>query len=175
MPKKSKAELLGIIDRIISMSNDDHLTNKEIEVALRDEGYDISRESIRRTVKSNRQIAKELKKTREETVALVDTIRDTPATDINEATTDFLISKVFEYAKKIDDMEFKDLPELSRFVKDMTNSKAKLASLRMKYQTVYRKVTADILSSLRKALEGKPELYEELAKVVSALEVPDEF
>lgn len=173
MSKKSKAELFGLIERIVQMSNVDHLSCEDIEQKLRAEGYDISREAIRRTVKSNKSIADELMKTREETMALVDAIRDNPGTDINEATLDFLISKAFEFTKSIEAMNFKDLPELATFVSRMTRAKTQLAKLRLDHDTMFEKIRSAFMQQLREELKNMPDLCERIQEVAMRIKAED--
>lgn len=171
---RTKAELLGLVERVVAMYEQDHMTIMEIEAALRGEGYDISRESIRKTVKKNRTIARELEKARTETAALIDTIRSNPSTDVNEATADFLIAKSFEFVKQIEEVDFKDLPELADFLKKMTKVKTDIVKQRMDYQKVYNRAKDEILAELQKALENRPELYHQIFEVVSTMEAPCE-
>lgn len=173
MAPRSKAELHDLVSRIVSMYEDDKKTLVEIEQELRDEGIDISRESIRRTVKSNKQIARELMKTREETTLLINAIRDNPATDTNEATLDYLIGKAFEYTKTIESVEFADLPELAKFVRDMTRAKTQIVKMRMDYQALFERVKEELLKDLQRALEGNPELYSQLFAIVNNMEAPN--
>ena len=173
MAQRSKAELLDIVTRVCTMHDDGKMAIADIEKQLRAEGIDISRESIRRTIKSNKTIARELMKTREETTALINTIRDNPATDTNEATLDYLIGKAFAYTKTIESVDFKDLPELARFVKDMTRAKTQIVRMRMDYQAMFEKVKQGVLVDLQKALEGNPQLYNQLFAIVNNLEAPD--
>jgi hypothetical protein len=173
MAPRAKAELQDIVSRIVTMYNDEKMSLVEIESRLRGEGFDISRESIRRTVKSNKQIAKELMKTREETAALIDEIRSNPATDTNEAVLDYLIGKAFEYTKNIESVNFKDLPELAKFVKDMTRAKTQIVKMRMDYEALFEKVKEGVLKDLQVALEGNPQLYEQLFAIVNNLEAPN--
>lgn len=172
--RRSKAELYDIVDRIIKMFEEDHLTTQEIEYRLRNEGYNISREAIRRTVKKNRTIAKELAKARSETEVLIDTIRSNPATDVNEATTDFLIAKSFEFVKTIESVDFDDLPELAKFIKDITKIKTDIVKQRMNYQQVYNRAKADILNELQKALEKNPDVFNSIFELISHMEAPCE-
>ena len=173
MAPRSKAELLDIVERVCAMYSEQMMTFADIEARLRSEGIDISRESIRRTVKTNKTIAKELMKTRAETTALINTIRDNPATDTNEATLDYLIGKAFQYTKTIESVEFADLPELAKFVKDMTRAKTQIVRMRMDYQAMFAKVKEGVLKDLQRALEGNPELYNQLFTIVNNLEAPN--
>ncbi len=173
MAPRSKAELLDIVERVCAMHSEQMMTFTDIEAQLRSEGIDISRESIRRTVKTNKTIAKELMKTRAETTALINTIRDNPATDTNEATLDYLIGKAFQYTKTIESVEFADLPELAKFVKDMTRAKTQIVRMRMDYQAMFQKVKEGVLKDLQRALEGNPDLYNQLFTIVNNLEAPN--
>ena len=171
---RTKVELLGLLERVVKMYNEEGKTCEAIESELRSEGYDISRESFRKTVKKNRTIASELKKARAETEALIDAIRANPATDVNEATADFLIAKTFEFTKQIEEVNFKDLPELADFVKKISKVKTDIVKQRMEYRKVYERAKEDILLQLQKALEARPELYEQIFNVVSVMEAPCE-
>lgn len=171
---RTKAELLGLVERVVDMYEKDHMTIEKIEAALRSEGYDISRESIRKTVKKNKTIARELAKARTETEALINTIRSNPATDVNEATADFLIAKSFEFVKQIEAVDFKDLPELADFIKKITKVKTDIVKQRMEYQKVYNRAKDEIMGELQKALENRPDLYEQIFTIVSQLEAPCE-
>lgn len=173
MAPRSKAELLDIVERVCVMHGEQMMTFVDIEEQLRSEGIDISRESIRRTVKSNKKIARELMKTREETTELINAIRDNPATDTNEATLDYLIGKAFQYTKTIESVEFADLPELAKFVKDMTRAKTQIVRMRMDYQAMFQKVKEGVLKDLQRALEGNPDLYNQLFTIVNNLEAPN--
>lgn len=171
---RTKVELLGLLERVVKMYNEEGMSCEAIESELRNEGYDISRESIRKTVKKNRTIVSELKKARAETEALIDVIRANPATDVNEATADFLMAKTFEFTKQIEEVSFKDLPELADFVKKMSKVKTDIVKQRMEYRKVYERAKEDILLQLQKALEARPELYEQIFNVVSVMEAPCE-
>lgn len=172
MPKRSKAELLGLVERIVHLYEDEKKPILEIEKILRDEGIDISRESIRKTVKTNKKITAEVVKAREEVKALIDTIRDNPATDIHEAAIDFAITKAFEYIKQIDSIDFKDIGEVSDLLNSLTRSKAQIVKLRMDHHAMFDKAKDLIIGELKKAIGENPVLYEQLFTIVKNLEAP---
>ena len=58
MGRRSKADLMGIIERIVEMYESDKKSVQEIEDVLREEGYDISREAIRRSLKTSKSVAR---------------------------------------------------------------------------------------------------------------------
>lgn len=53
MPKRNKIELQGLVDRIVSMFYDDHMTQLEITEKLKGEGYDVSKSGVGRTLVSH--------------------------------------------------------------------------------------------------------------------------
>ena len=171
--RRTKAELLGIVERIVDMFQSRGMTCEDIEKELKNDGIDISRESIRRTVKKNKTIARELEKARAETEQLINTIRERPSTDMNEASVDFLIAKVFEYTKTIEGMDFQDLPDLAKFIKDISKVKTDIVKQRMEYQKVYMRAKDDIIKQLQQALNGNP-IWDELMNIVMSLEAPVE-
>lgn len=172
--RRSKAEMLGLVERIVKMFNDEKKTLAEIERILREEGYEISREAIRLTVKDNKKIAAELEQARAETEQLIDSIRSNPATDVNEAAVDFLIAKAFAFVKQIESVDFSNLPELADFIRKISKVKTDIVKQRMEYQKVYNRAKEDILHELQKALEGNPELYGMIFDLVEKMEAPCE-
>lgn len=172
--RRTKVELMGLVERVIAMY-EEGCTLDKIEETLRSEGYDISRESIRLTLKKNKAIAKDLEKARQETKLLIDTIRSSPGADVNEATVDFLIAKAFDFVKKIEEASFEDLPEVAKFLRDLTRTKTDLVKLRMNYQQVYTRAKDDFMAELKKVIYDKnPDLYEQLFEIASHMEAPCE-
>lgn len=173
MGAKQKAELLGLVERIVKAYNEEHKTLKDIEAELREDGIDISREAIRRTVKSNKSIAAELEKTRVETVELINSIRDNPATDTNEATLDFLISKAFEYVKTIESVNFESLPQLGKFLEQMTKSKTNIVNQRLQYKNVFERAKKELVEQVKIALSAQPELCQAMQNLIMSMEAKD--
>ena len=171
MGKRQKAEMLCIVQEIIRLYNADKLTFEEIEKKLRGDGYDISRESIRRTVKSNKQIALDLNKAREEAVELVNVFRDNPATDTQEVIVDFLTAKAFEYTKSIESIAFESPADLGKFINSLTRSKSEIAKLRLSFQSGADKAKAVIYDELATVLNDRPELLAQLQEAIARIEV----
>ena len=99
MGRRSKADLLGLVERIIEMYENDKMIIQDIEAALRDDGYDISREAIRRSLKTSKNVAAQYKKAATEAKVLIDTVRDNPNTDVVEITTNLLAKQLFDFVQ----------------------------------------------------------------------------
>ena len=95
MGRRSKAKLYDLVNRIIYLYEKKNMKIKDIESLLRSEGYDISKSSIHRTIKTHKQLALEYKKIAEETKGLIEALKENPATDIMEAIHTILTNKIF--------------------------------------------------------------------------------
>ena len=72
-------------------------------------------------------------------------------------------------------MDFEDLPELAKFVKDITKVKTDLVKQRMDYQSLYARARDDFMAQLKTVLyRDNPTLYEKLFELASHMEVPCE-
>lgn len=171
MARKSKAQLYDLLDRIIHLYEEENMNLLQIESLLREEGYDISRESIRRSIKTSKQLAIELRRTREETVELVRAFEGMPAAETGEVMVDFLTTKIFESIKSIDELNFDDPQKLISAVASLNNSKINIAKLRLSFESGVEKAKSKILQELSKNLISDAQLFEQLSKIISETEV----
>ncbi|SMO77179.1 Protein of unknown function [Balnearium lithotrophicum] len=130
MPRRKKAVLQDVITRIVYLYENEKKTFKEIEAILRAEGYDISKSSIHRAYKSYAQAAEDYKKIYEETKALIDTLRENPATDVIETMGTMLANHMFKFVKDIQSMEFEDPTELVSALQKLAKTMADLQKIR---------------------------------------------
>lgn len=110
MSRRSKADLYKLIDRIIYMYHEEKLDIRRIANVLQSEGYDISKSSIHRTLKSYADAAREFQEIYEEAKVLVETLKEKPASDVMEGITKILANRLFRFVKDIEMMDF-DKPE----------------------------------------------------------------
>lgn len=169
MPARKKAELYDIVERIVGMYHDDKLEIREIESRLRDEGYDISRGSIHRTLKDNKKVAEDYRRAVAEAQVLIETVRDNPNTDVLETTTSLLAQKFLEFAKSMDAVDFDDPAKFAESLSRIARSQAQLGKLRMDYQKGFEEAKNKVMNALADALKDKPGLLGELRLVVEAL------
>jgi len=169
MGRRSKADLLDLVDRILELYTRDHRTIKEIAKQLQDEGIDISREAVRRSLKSSREIAADLVKTTEEARVMIDVVRNNPNTDIAEAVTTRFAGLLLRESQNIDALEFDDPSEAILAAGRLANAQAKLASVRLKYQAGYEAAKKAVLDALKVELASDQDLASRLAAVVSGL------
>ena len=172
MGAKSKVDLYGLAERVISLYTQENKTLKEIEKLLREEGFDISRESIRRSVKSASQAASEYKEVYEESRAILDVVRENPNTDTYEAITSLIASKLLNQVKDIESFDFEDPAQMLSSVARMTRAQVQVSKLRLDYQKGFTAAKKEFLKALDKELASHPDLKAELTKVVTGMEAP---
>lgn len=171
MGRRSIAELEDLTGRIIEMYDRDKLTIAKIAEALRADGVKISRESVRRSLKSSKELAADLRKTTEEARVLIDAVRENPNTDIAEAVTVRFAGLLLRESQEIDSLEFADPGEAVLAASRLANAQAKLGSVRMKYQNGYEAAKKEVLAALKRELRSEhPDILERLTMIVGGLE-----
>lgn len=173
MGRRSKTELYGLIERIFRMYNEERKSLVDIEKELRSEGYDISREAIRRSVKSSKQMASQLKKSLEEARVMIDAVRENPNTDLVEATVAHLGGLLYKETSTFDELRFDDPMQAVQAVGKLAEAQTKIARLRLDYQKGAEAAKNAVKEALRVELEEHPDLLERLTAIVSSIEVDD--
>jgi len=175
MGQRAKAELLGIVELITDLysgKNDEgkrHTIN-EIELRLRADGYDISREAIRKTVKTSKEVAGVYQKSLQEAKILIDTVRDNPNTDVVEVTASLLAHQLFSFAKSIDSLDFKDPFEFTLAVNKLSDAQTKIAKLRLDFQKGFEAAKKALIEELRKEMKKEPGLLDKLTAIITRVE-----
>ncbi len=166
MGARSKAQLLGLVERIVKMHDEENLTFSDIEKILREEGFDISRESIRRSHKTSSELAQTYKAAVEESKALITLIQDNPNTDMLEATNALMTRHVFNFMRSVDELNFDDSGEVAKAINNLSNAQVKISKYRLDFSKGYEKAKSDILKSVKKELENYPDVVETLANLI---------
>ena len=130
MPRRKKAELYDLVQRIIHMHEIEKKDFKTIASLLRAEGYDISKSAVHRAYRSYAEAAEEFKKIYEETKALIETLKDNPSTDVIEGTIAIVANRIFTFVKDIEAIDFTDPHELVSAIQKLANSAEKLQRYR---------------------------------------------
>lgn len=171
MGRRSKIELQDLTERVVRLYQDGR-TIKQIAEILQSEGYDTSREGVRRAVKSAKELAVELKKATEEARVMMDAVRNSPNTDLAEAVLTRFASLLMRESSSLDAMNLEDPLEYIDAISKVANAQAKLGSVRMKYQNGFEAAKQVVLEALRHELKQHPDLLERLEGIVLSLEAP---
>lgn len=172
MSRRSKIELYDILDRVVSLYNAGS-TIREIEAVLREDGFDVSREGIRKAVKSAREVAETYRESLNEAKVLLETVRDNPNTDVIEVTTSLMANKLFEFTKSIDGLEFSDPRDAFNAVQKLAESQVRVAKLRLSYRDGFEAAKSAVMQAIVTALDQHPELKAQLAEIVAGLKAKD--
>jgi len=164
MPRRKKAQLYDLINRIVYLYETEKKSFKEIESILRAEGYDISKSAIHRAYKSYAETAEEFKKIYEETKALIDTLKENPATDVMEGIATILANRLFKFVKDIEAMDFEAPEELILSVQRLSKTLSDLQKIREERE----KKALEVLE--KGAQEGKvdAEIIEKIRQIYGA-------
>jgi len=173
MSRRSKVDLYGLLDRVIYLYEQEKRSIAEIEQILRAEGYDISRESIRRKIKSSREIAEVYRKSLEEAKVLIDAVRSNPNTDVIEVTSSLLAHKLFEFSKTIEELDFQSAEEFIKAVQRLADAQVKVARLRLDYQKGFEAAKKEIIQALSVELAKEPELLRKLKDIINNIKAQE--
>ncbi len=163
--RRTKVELLGLVERVIELYEGEKRTIRQIEEILRSEGYDISRESIRKSIKKSRELAEVYKRSLDEAKVLLETVKNSPNTDVIEVTTSLLAHRIFEFVKSIDSIDFEDPGELVRALKRMADAQVKVAQMRLSYQKGFEEAREQFMGELLRELEAYPEVTAKIVEI----------
>ncbi len=120
MPRRKKAELYDLIQRIIHMHEAEKKDFKTIASILRSEGYDISKSAIHRAYRDYKEFARKYNEWWDKIEAIVSMTQDKPTSFMLSAVVSVLTQHVMDFVKDIDFMEFEDPTDLIKAVKDLT-------------------------------------------------------
>lgn len=165
MARRSKVDLLGLLERVVEMFERDKMPIRDIEMVLREEGFDISAGSIQRSLKKNEDIAVNYKRALDESRMLLDEIKDNPGTDILELTQQMLGQKLSEYVRSIDGLEFKDAGELIEAVASISRAQVNVGRLKMEFQAGVKAAKKALETELKRIL-----MEEDPATLLAVLE-----
>lgn len=169
MGRRSKADLFDLVDRILELYTRDKLTIREIADQLQGEGFDISREAVRRSLKDSKEIAADMRTSIEEARVMMDAVKDNPNTDLAEAMVTRFSGLLFRESQAIDSLDFVDPGDAILAAGRLANAQAKLGSLRMKYRSGYEAAKRAVIEALKVDLASDPDLALRLADRVAAL------
>jgi len=102
MPRRSKTELQGLVDKIVNMYICQGKRQQDISDALTAEGYHVSRAAVQRTLKSHARRLKELKDKQDWAETLIAATNKTPRLDIADAGLQIAAMKLLEEVDGVD-------------------------------------------------------------------------
>lgn len=169
MSRRSKVELYGLVERVVKLWEEGK-TLQEIEQILRSEGYDISREAIRRKLKSVREVAEVYRRSVEEAKVLLEEVRNNPNTDVVEVVTSLLAHHLMNFTKEIENIEFDDPMKFIEAVRKLSDAQVRVARLRLDYQRGFEAAKKEIIDAVSRELSKNQELRSKLINIINMIE-----
>jgi hypothetical protein len=169
MGQRSKIDIYGLVERILELYNKEQKTIHEIEQTLKAEGYDISRESIRRKLKSTKDIAELYKKSVQEAKVLVDAVRENPNTDVIEVATSLIAHNIMNFSKEVDSINFDDPLKFIEAVRKLSEAQVKVSKLRLDFQKGFEAAKREIMQAVEAELSKHPDLKRRLAEIIEGI------
>lgn len=169
MSRRSKVELYGLVERVVKLYEEGK-TLQEIEQILRSEGYDISREAIRRKLKSVREVAEVYRRSVEEAKVLLEEVRNNPNTDVVEVVTSLLAHHLMNFTKEIENIDFDDPMKFIEAVRKLSDAQVRVARLRLDYQRGFEAAKKEIIDAVSRELSKNQELRSKLINIINMIE-----
>lgn len=169
MSRRSKVELYGLVERVVRLWEEGK-TLQEIEGILRSEGYDISREAIRRKLKSVKEVAEVYRKSVEEAKVLLEEVRNNPNTDVVEVVNTLLAHHLMNFIKSVESIDFDDPMKFIEAVRKLSDAQVRVARLRLDYQRGFEAAKKEILEAVSAELSKHPELKQKLIAIIDKIE-----
>ena len=139
MPKRNKIEMQGLVERICKMYFNDKMSHKQITEILKQEGYDISKSGVGRTLIGQATQMKAYKDSAKKAVAIVNELDKTPGLNIAEASVQLVQAKLLEEVNKFENFSTISPEELLKAVVRNTDAQTKIARVKLEYERGYKK------------------------------------
>lgn len=170
--RRSKAESLGIVERIIDLYSRDKMNSEQIATTLNHEGIKLSARAIRRTLRTNAEAAVQLRKAQEDSKVLLESIKDTAGTDLVDAANQLMARKLVDYIKDLDGLDFDDPKDLFNALSAITSGTVGIGRLKMEFTRGVKAAKADLKKELTKLLANEdPELLLRLVDAIESIDV----
>jgi len=102
VPRRSKVELQGLVDRIVTMYVNMGMRQQDIADKLTKQGFEVSKGAVCRTLKSHNQTLKEIKEKQEWAKTLIAATEKTPRLDIADAGLQIAAMKLLEEVSDVE-------------------------------------------------------------------------
>lgn len=177
MGRKNKAVENGLVELIVDKWDGGKKTivfvTDEVNDYLENNGYKltVSRECIRRVVKSHEEAVADTKKSIEAAKAMAEVLKDCPGTEASEAMLMQISSLIAKDMRSIDSLEFEDPVDLCHSAARIAESQLKLSNSRMKAIAALDKAKKELKSELQKEIQSDPDLLEKLYSIIDKAKV----
>jgi len=177
MGQKSKADRYGLKELIADKWDGGKKTivyvTEEVNEWLKQNGCKItvSREAIRRTVRSYENEIADVRKGVEISKAMAEIFKDNPGTEQSEAMLMYLSQLITKELRNIDGINFDDPVDMIHATAKLATAQARLSQYRTQAVKALDKAKGQIKAELRNAIKNDPDLVERLCTIVDGAKV----
>lgn len=174
MGRRSVAETLGLVEKIIELYEKKHMTHEEIARYIQEnEGVELSREAVRRAYNKADAKAAKYKLAAESARSIIEAAKGTN-TELAEAANSLVSTMFYERILQMDGLEFKNDQEFFKALAPVMNNQAKLAQARLNYENGREKALDQVWDEVADLLQNNPDLLEAFGRKFSKLKESSE-
>lgn len=172
MGRKGKPESLGLQEFIIAKweggKNTIVYVTDEVAKKIQETGchVTISREAIRRVIKSHQEEIEDTKKAVEVAKSMAAVLKDYPATEASEATLMQLSHLVAQDIRQMDSIEFDNPIDACNAAAKLAEAQLKMSQYRTKAVAALDKAKEELKADLRKEIQSDPALLNRLLEII---------
>ena len=177
MGQKSKADQYGLKEIIAEKWDGGKNTivwvTEQTNEWLKQNGLKItvSREAIRRAVRSYEEEIADIRKGMESARAMAEIFKDQPGTEMSEAMLMQLAQLITKEIRNIESLNFEDPAEMIHAAAKLTTAQAKLAQFRTQAVKALDRAKSQLKTELQNAVRHDPDLLDRLCKIVDDAKV----
>ena len=141
MPRRSKIEMQGLVERIVDMFHKDKMSQRDIADLLKKEGYDVSKSGVGRVLLDHAGQMKAYQAAAMEASAIVKELKTESGLDMAEATSQIIQMKLLEAAKNVSvyELDSLELDKLFAAISKNASSQVQIARVKLEYERGYNK------------------------------------
>lgn len=173
MGRRSKSDELGLKERIVDMHDAGKMSHSKISDSLKDEGIDVSRESVRRSYVNSIKQAGRYRLAAESCRQIIDMVKDGSNLDMIEAINSIITGKLYDQIMAMDDFGLDDPKAVVKAITSAGSTQVKIAQFRLNFDKGVQKAKAAIYDELAEKLSDMPEILDVISKAISEVEVKE--
>lgn len=169
MGRRSKAEALGLVSKIIELYEKRHMTHEEIAEYLQThDGVDLSREAVRRAYNKADAKAEKYKLAAESARSIIEAAKGSNI-ELAEAANSMISSMFYEKILEKESLEFKDDSSFFKAMAPVMKNQAELVKARLSFDNGREKALEQVWDELSELLKGDQELLLKLQKKIETI------
>lgn len=174
MGRRSKAEMLGLIEKIIGLYEKEKLSFEEIAERLsKEDNVELSREAVRRAYNKADAKAQKYRLAAESARSIIEAAKGTNM-ELAEAANSLVSSMFYERILQMDGLDFESDSQFFKALAPVMNNQAKLANARLTYENGRKKALDEAYDEIARLLGNDEKLMAEISRKFETLRADNE-